>query len=54
MITASNNGAYQHLELKSEQLALIDRVGVLARDTLGQQVAKADGRNGKIRSAKIA
>jgi len=26
----------------------------LARDTLGQQVAKADGRNGKIRSAKIA
>ena len=26
----------------------------LARETLGQHVAKADGRNGKIRNARIA
>src|SRR5437763_16743490 len=32
MMTAFNHGPYKHLELRSEQLALIDRVGVLARE----------------------
>src|SRR5712691_12908409 len=42
MMTTSNNGAYKHLELKSEQLALIDRVGVLAREKFAVRAPEYD------------
>src|SRR6266849_2282658 len=42
MMTASNHGAYKHLELRSEQLALIDRVGVLAREKFAARAPEYD------------
>src|SRR5438477_2374048 len=42
MMTASNQGPYKHLELRSEQLALIDRVGVLAREKFAVRAPEYD------------
>ena len=42
MMTASNHGPYKHLELRSEQLALIDRVGVLAREKFAVRAPEYD------------
>src|SRR5260370_3150870 len=42
MTTASKPGAYKHSELRSEQLALIDRVGVLAREKFAARAPEYD------------